>query len=172
MLILGNMMTDFLGYVRKRRNTLQKELAELEIAERVYRESGVQIVSRQGRLDQAFTPLSLRITMKKMVCEILDDMHPHGLTARELLNQIHARYNIETKRESLSPQLTRLKNDGLVYNDKGVWKRKKDDASPAITDEALETHGAVPERLKGPDLQSGKPDDPGFVGSNPTGTAS
>lgn len=32
-------------------------------------------------------------------------------------------------------------------------------------------NGAVPERLKGPDLHSGKAAQPAFVGSNPTCTA-
>lgn len=125
MLIVAN-MNDFLGYIQKRRAELHKELNELEVAERVYRNSGVQIKpSGEGQLFFTPPPL-LRRSIKKMVNDILDDMHPHGLTALEILNQIHVRWNTEVKRTSLSPQLTRLKNEHQIYNDKGVWKRLKE----------------------------------------------
>ena len=127
MLILTNMI-DFLGYIRKRRAELHKELGELDVAERVYRDSGVQMVpSQPDLLPEA--PRS-RVTFKQMVVNILGDMHPHGFTARELIEQIGAHYQIVAKRESLSPQLTRLKNDNLIYNDNGVWKLVKEDAPP------------------------------------------
>lgn len=129
-------MNDFLGYVRKRRAELQKELNELEIAERIYRESGVQMMPEgQHHLFMPVKPFRPP-SMKEMVKEILDEMYPHGLTARELLNQIGTRWNAEIKRESLSPQLTRLKNENEIRNDNGVWKRVKQDASPAQADEA------------------------------------
>ena len=132
-------MDDFLGYVRKRRVELNKELAELDVAERVYRDSGVQMVSGQSDLLPE-APRS-RVTIKQMVVNLLGTAHPHGMATREILGFIQSGYHVKIKRESLSPQLTRLKNDNLIYNDKGVWRLVKDDAPPATTDEASKSEG-------------------------------
>ena len=132
MLIVAN-MNDFLGYIQKRRAELHKELNELEVADRIYRNSGVQMMpSGEGQLFATPPPL-VRRSIKRMVVDILDDMHPHGLAALEIINQIRVRWNIEVKRTSLSPQLTRLKNEHEIYNDKGVWKRLKETEAPATT---------------------------------------
>lgn len=122
-------MKDFLGYIRKRRAELQQELRELEIAERVYRECGIQMV-RDQVLNAAEVPLSPRKSIKQMIIDILSDMHPHGLTALELVDQIGAQYGTEVKRTSLSPQLTRLKNEAEIVNDRGVWKRPIESEGP------------------------------------------
>ena len=127
MCILVNMV-DFLGYIRKRRAELNKELVELDVAERVYRDSGVQMVSSQpDLLPEAPRP---RVTIKQMVVNLLGDAHPQGLATREILGFIQSGYHVRIKRESLSPQLSRLKNDNRIYNDKGVWKIVKEDAPP------------------------------------------
>ncbi len=138
MLIMAT-MNDFLQYVRKRRTALQRELSELEIAERIYRHSGVQMVPGQESLFAPIMPLLVRRSIKRMVTDLLDEMHPHGLTALEILDQIRVRWNIDIKRTSLSPQLTRLKNDGEIYNDKGVWKRLKKTEAPAEPDASENT---------------------------------
>lgn len=129
MLIMAT-MNDFLQYVRKRRTALQRELSELEIAERIYRHSGVQMVPGQESLFEPIMPPLARRSIKRMVTDLLDEMRPHGLTALEIIDQIRVRWNVDVKRTSLSPQLTRLKNDGEIYNDKGVWKRLKETEAP------------------------------------------
>ena len=140
MLTLCN-MNDFLGYIKKRRVELHAELSELEIAERIYRSSGAQIAPSQRPL--AFeTPPLVRKSIKQMVIDILDDMHPHGLTALELLDQLRARWNVRVRRTSLSPQLTRLKNDHQIYNEHGVWKRLKETETPDVSDASEEITSA------------------------------
>ncbi len=127
-------MNDFLQYVRKRRTALQRELSELEIAERIYRHSDVQLAPGQKSLFPPILPLLAGRSIKRTVADLLDEMHPHGLTAPEILDEIHVRWNIDVKRTSLSPQLTRLKNDGEIYSDKGVWKRLEETEAPAEPD--------------------------------------
>lgn len=124
-------MDDFLAYLRKRQAKLRRELSELEITERIYRDSGVQMLSL-GELFDTSPPMP-RKSIKQMVKDLLDDVAPHGLTALEILDQIAARWNIKVKRTSLSPQLTRLKNDSEIYNEKGAWKRLKRTEAPANT---------------------------------------
>lgn len=143
-------MLDFFGYIRKRRAELRKELAELDVAERVYRDSGVQMVSSQTELlTEAPKP---RVTIKKMVVNLLGLAHPHGLATREIVGLMQSGFHVKIKRESLSPQLSRLKNDNLIHNDKGVWKlvtnstsptgeAQNESEAPAVT-EAPETDGA------------------------------
>ncbi len=123
-------MRDFLAYVRKQRAKLQKELSELEVAERVYRQSGVQMLPSQEDADIPEILFKPRKSIKQMVIEILDDMYPHGLTSLEILAYIQMHWKPSLKRESLSPQLTRLKNDAEIYNDKGVWKRLPKTGAP------------------------------------------
>lgn len=60
-------------------------------------------------------------TIKEAVLTILAD-HPEGLLALDLLAKINARYGWNIVRESLSPQLTRLKRDQKVANVEGLWR--------------------------------------------------
>ncbi len=116
-------MDRFLTFIRKRRAEVQRELHDLDVAERIYRDSGVELIPGQVSLFSTPTSVQPRKSIKQMVLEVLDDVSPHGLTALEILDQIRARWSYELPRTSLSPQLTRLKNDGLIFSDKGVWKR-------------------------------------------------
>ena len=115
-------MDAFFEFIHKRRAKLKKELEELDTAERVYRESGIQIPPiAQHRLFPASWPVRTP-TMKEGVVLLLKEREPLGLTALEILDRIQSRWNKNLQRTSLSPQLTRLKNDGVIRNDKGAWK--------------------------------------------------
>jgi hypothetical protein len=65
-----------------------------------------------------------KLTIKGAVLSVLRDK-PQGLTSGEILNEINTRYFDGTiKRESLSPQLTRLKRDDRKIDLKGErWLR-------------------------------------------------
>lgn len=161
-------MDDFFEYVKRRKAAIRKELAELETAERIYKQSGVGGGNPTLPL-QTGVPVA-KPTIRESVIQLLEEAHPMGLTALEILDRLNRRWwRGELQRTSLSPQISRLKKDGMVVSERGTWKLPKESAPPE--GEASQSSGAVPERIKGPDLQSGKPDDPGFVGSNPTGTA-
>ncbi len=60
-------------------------------------------------------------TIKEMVVRLLEEAHPSGLTALEILAGIQKRWMPTLERTSLSPQLSRLKNDHLIENRLGKW---------------------------------------------------
>ncbi len=59
-------------------------------------------------------------TIKEMILEILALM-PDGAEATELLSFIDERFGKKLERTSLSPQLSRLKKDGLISLSGKVW---------------------------------------------------
>jgi chromosome segregation ATPase len=68
------------------------------------------------------TEAKSHLTIKQAVIEVLKD-HPEGMTALEILTQINTRYFAgEVVRTSLSPQLSRLKdNDGTIDLKGNKW---------------------------------------------------
>ena len=124
------LVAEFLEYVRRRKAALRKELEELEVAERVF---------MQARADEPVEPSNLsgwevdhvlpsnvaRIvgprTVKQMVIQLLDEEYPAGLTALEILDRIKKRWKSNLDRTTLSPQLTRLKKQDSIRNDKTRW---------------------------------------------------
>lgn len=128
-LILAS-MDDFLEYVKRRKAALRKELAELESAERIYKQSGVSGGSPMLPL-RVGDPIA-RPTIKKGVIQLLEEASPMGLTALEILARLNRRWwRGELKRTSLSPQITRLKKEGKVASERGTWRVRKDDAPPS-----------------------------------------
>lgn len=116
-------MNDFLEYLRRRRSELRKELMELDIAERVYKErkSGTKAEQDLGLFSPTEAERKPR-TIKEMVIALLEEAWPQGRTALQILDAINQRWNPTLPRTSLSPQLTRLKIDKLIRNERGVWK--------------------------------------------------
>jgi hypothetical protein len=63
-------------------------------------------------------------TIKEAVLAVLDDQR--GVTSSVILNRINERFFEGTMpRTSLSPQLTRLKNDGKIVLDGAFWRLAK-----------------------------------------------
>jgi len=123
-------MDNFLEYVKRRKVALRKELAELEAAERIYRQSGAS--DQDATLPLNLSPQMPRPTIKEGIVQLLEEVYPMGLTALEILDRLNRRWwRGELKRTSLSPQITRLKNDGKVENERGAWKSVKKDAPEA-----------------------------------------
>jgi hypothetical protein len=56
-----------------------------------------------------------------MVLQILNEVHPGGVTANDILDQIQKRWMPTLERTSLSPQLSRLKQQQLVSNARQQW---------------------------------------------------
>lgn len=122
-------MADFLEYVRRRQAELRKELEDLKIAERVYLSSrpgapapedvasDLLTAAKNWKNREMITPR----TVKQMILELLDQTYPGGLTALEILAQIRERWKPDLDRTTLSPQLTRLKRDKKITNDKTRW---------------------------------------------------
>lgn len=59
-------------------------------------------------------------TIKEAVIEILKEAG-RGMTALEILPEVNRHLNVDYPRTSLSPQLSRLKADGLLERDGIVW---------------------------------------------------
>ena len=178
-------MTDFLEFIRQRRAQLQKELAELDTAERVFRQSQGEdtlrtIISSPGQ--SRFEPR----TIKQMVVRSLEEASSDGLTSSQILGHIQQSWMPSLQRPSLAPQLTRLRRDGAIYNDKRIWKlvvkepalpaarqHKPTAATPELKETQIETEapavadapetsgsGGVSERFIEPDLHPGERRDP------------
>lgn len=131
-------MDDFLEYVRKRRSALKRELAELDSAERIYLQSGAAGTSAPATLSFQFPIQVERPTIKDGILQILSEVSPNGLTALEILERLNRRWwRGALQRTSLSPQITRLKADGKVINERGTWKAVENNAPPDDTEGAL-----------------------------------
>jgi hypothetical protein len=61
-------------------------------------------------------------TMKQLAVRALQDHFPYGATANQLLAVFKNAYGREIPRESLSPQLSRLKDDDILKLDGKLWK--------------------------------------------------
>lgn len=59
---------------------------------------------------------------KDKVRQALKTQFPQGATARELLEYINENWTRQIKRASLSPQLSRLRQEGVITVNGGVWK--------------------------------------------------
>jgi hypothetical protein len=125
---------------------LQDELEKLDFSERQYRASGAATAPSDDALienDPGFNipppfnppphlpgfltvsppPLPLQGTIKERVIALLD-VNPNGLTSGQILNNL--RFSLPAlMRESLSPQLSRLKKDGEISLDQqtSLWTR-------------------------------------------------
>ncbi len=123
-------MAEFLEFVRRRRAELRKQLEELDVAERVYMQATADEPINPSNLSRlvaahGFRSNTHRIvgprTVKEMVVQLLDEEYPAGLTALEILDGIKKRWKPDLDRTTLSPQLTRLKKQTSIRNDKTRW---------------------------------------------------
>jgi hypothetical protein len=53
------------------------------------------------------------------------ERNSQGLTSSQILNVLGIDGGSHVSRESLSPQLTRLKTEGLIYTADGLWIAQK-----------------------------------------------
>jgi hypothetical protein len=72
-------------------------------------------------------------TMKGTVLDILAE-YPEGETAIDILAQVNNRLGTTYLRTSLSPQLSRLKADGLIVLEGNIWKLAPANSGDAETD--------------------------------------
>ena len=88
------------------------------------------------------------VTIKEAVIAILADAG-HGMTALEILPAVNARLGIDYPRTSLSPQLSRLKNDGKIERNGHEWSLapETNKAPDAGTSEASEVPGSNSEEI-------------------------
>jgi hypothetical protein len=78
-------------------------------------------------------------TIKDMIRAVLNSDPSTGRTALEILDAIRQQWQPSLQRWSLSPQLSRLKAEGLIVHKQGLYRlaeNEKEDASPEVPDEA------------------------------------
>ena len=133
------MVESVINIIDAERSKLEADLAclDVEIGERLAKRSILQ--SDLSRLDKAEAALkgqnltafksvkqsdakqaAIAPTIKMMVLEVLQD-NPEGLVALKILERINKTYNRSYKRTSLSPQLTRLANEGKIHKRRKTW---------------------------------------------------
>lgn len=138
-------MDTFLSHLAEKRAKLQKQLKRLENdlgdldkAERLYRESGAAaaMAADDDEIPQQVQDLlgppagyyqvaaPTEGTIKQRVMAILDK-NPGGLTSGQILNNLRISGLPNLMRESLSPQLSRLKKEQEIALDSttSLWKR-------------------------------------------------
>lgn len=123
----------------ERRERADAEIAEIDRTEKMYRASGAAAqATAHERIAQppeqsvmlipeavSLPPGHLSGTIKARVLAILAN-NPMGLTSSQILNVLQITGLPELERESLSPQLSRLRNaDRKIDLNHGVWTLKK-----------------------------------------------
>lgn len=118
MTTLKSFMENRKSEILKQIEDLKSELAQLEIAQSAIKESGKKYKNyiSQFNLYTENKPL----TIKGMILKVLEQENA-PLTAIEILNLINARFDKDIERTSLSPQLSRLKEEGSVLYDNKYW---------------------------------------------------
>jgi hypothetical protein len=101
---------------------------EITVAEEALKEQLRAVVAERSRLARAATAITgtkerrqPRGVIKRAVLELLEQ-NPDGMDALTILVTINYRLGSNFERTSLSPQLSRLKEDGFVSLDRKIWK--------------------------------------------------
>lgn len=142
-------MDTFLKYLDEKRakrlkqiQRLQADLAEIDKAERLYRASGATGAAppkSEGLLFEVPEPSgvvelphgnALKGTIKDRVLTILGK-NPDGLTSSQILNVLQISGLPSLMRESLSPQLSRLKGEEKIVLNHGLWSIPKHESRGA-----------------------------------------
>jgi hypothetical protein len=118
--------------LRKELAPLERELAEVQRA----RNAIAQAAGEAPLLDFSATVEAIKwsalysnLTMKELVLMALREQFPRGATASKLLQFFHDAWHREDiKRESLSPQLSRLKDEKRIYRIGNVWHLSNSDS--------------------------------------------
>jgi len=119
---------------------IRAELAEIDAAERVL--DGESAAPRRER----GSPGSGKKTLKELAIDILWD-HPEGLEASAILGVMAGKLGLVVRRESLSPQLSRLGQEGFLEREGLLWKiaadlRRQEEAQKDETPDGYQPSGA------------------------------
>lgn len=96
--------------------TYERELSDLRNAAKA-----IGIVNRLERPLGVTRKASPPRTIKEAAVDVLRD-YPKGLIALDILAKINERFSLSLVRTSLSPQLSRLRQDGELEYHEGIWR--------------------------------------------------
>jgi hypothetical protein len=74
---------------------------------------------------------------KDKIRTILSEQYPTGANSRQILEVINKNWTRQVKRSSLSPQLSRLKDDGIIELKDNVWKLIAQTEKKTASEEAV-----------------------------------
>jgi hypothetical protein len=117
--------------IRAQMKALRKELADLKVAEDAL---GTQ--SSSGKSE----PPTAVMTIKGMIREVLKSSSK-GLTSTEILEGIDKNFGKKIERTSLSPQLSRMKEDGEVSLQGNFWVLSLPPSDQDLSDNLTEFEG-------------------------------
>lgn len=119
----------FLIRIRKEREALQKQLADLETAERVYLGIGPKtgqfpLVEAAANQLNAIADILPKMTIKDAILTVLGEAGSRGMDASELLKALQTRGLPDMKRENLYPKLSYFKHKRWLFHDEeqALWK--------------------------------------------------
>ena len=134
------MSADFLGYIERQRQRLlaqrkkiDQQLSQLAGAEKIYRAAAIEGVAQRISADPRFGTPKVEIkTIKDRIQEIMAT-RTGGMTSNEILDGLK-KESPGLTRTSLSPQLSRLKADGILVRDDatGRWQLAQVDLPTSI----------------------------------------
>jgi hypothetical protein len=119
----------FLTRIRKEREALQKQLVDLDTAERVYLGIGPKtgqfpMVEAAANQTNAIAATLPKMTIKDAILTVLGEAGSRGMDASELLKALQMRGLPDMKRENLYPKLSYFKREKWLSHDEeqGLWK--------------------------------------------------
>jgi hypothetical protein len=95
--------------LQSRRSALAADIDRIDAA--------IRVIGETGDSDADLEP---RLTIKQAVIKILERA-PRGLAALQILERLRTEFQMDYPRTSLSPQLSRLKNEGKIGLKGNVW---------------------------------------------------
>jgi hypothetical protein len=142
-----NTVTASLAATQAELSQLQAEYARIEAALRAITgpiiPSGYDAArSAQEHFTAKANPEAARMTIKEMVVQALGEHFPSGATANQLLDYFRLEWGRKEMRTSLSPQLSRLKEGGIITLRGKVWHLAPNENGPPEGDPETDEVGA------------------------------
>jgi hypothetical protein len=118
MTTIRSFITDRPAEVAREIADLERELRELDLAERVLRGQSVAGTGTESAVRQQ--PRA-RMTLTEMVLDVLRD-HPEGADKRTIQDLIRQKHGVRPATNSLTTQLSRLKSQKALNLDGRLWR--------------------------------------------------
>jgi hypothetical protein len=149
-------MLDLRQFIEQRRETIKAQISELkrELKELALAESAIKTGVAPTLPVTKTTKDGL--TIKEMVIDVLSDL-PDGAEASEIVDLIANKHGEVVVRSSLSPQLSRLKDEGVLELDGRIWRalQKEKGSEPTSSEPSQEFGGG---EVRGQVFPAGSPE--------------
>lgn len=115
-------------FIADRRSQILREMATL----RVELEDLDRAEAALGDKPAATPTSAVPKTLKGMAIDVLRSHSRVGLAAGQILDAIERKFDLKVERSSLSPQLSRLKREGILAQEGKNWRRLGDLEKEAV----------------------------------------